>query len=134
MTGDQTAGPLSTDEARRLLEDHLARNRAEIDELRRAALPDGERPGFGKRAGDYVARVVDERTSHQLADVLEATAEAVTRALELIDQGRYGRCRACGDAIADARLRAVPWAQLCQRCQASADRQRTNPLSPPRHP
>ena len=49
--------------------------------------PSGERPGFGKRAGDYVAQVVEDRTNNQLADNLDVTATAIRRALALIDEG-----------------------------------------------
>jgi DnaK suppressor protein len=110
---------VSTEEYRRVLEEHLALVEAEADDRRRAAMPGGERPGFGKRAGDYVAQVVEDRTNNQLADNLAVTATAIRRALALIDEGRFGRCESCGDAIAPDRLQAVPWALLCMRCQSA---------------
>lgn len=102
-----------------MLEEHLALVETEADDRRRAATPSGERPGFGKRAGDYVAQVVQDRTNNQLADSLAATAAAIRRALALIEEGRFGRCESCGDAIAPDRLQAVPWALLCMRCQSA---------------
>jgi len=110
-----------TPEHRRVLEERLAQVDAEAAERRRAAAPGGERPGFGKRAGDYVAQVVEDRTNNQLADSLAATASAIRRALRLIDEGRFGLCQSCGEPIAEERLTAVPWAGLCMRCQSSGE-------------
>jgi DnaK suppressor protein len=107
---------------RQILEERLARTEAELADRRRAAAPAGERPGFGKRAGDYVAQVVEDRTNNQLADSLATTVASIRRALTLLDEGRFGRCDVCGDPIGDDRLQAVPWALLCMRCQSTGER------------
>jgi RNA polymerase-binding transcription factor DksA len=107
---------------RRRLTEQLAHTRAEMHGRREAAAPGGERPGFGKRAGDYVAQVVDDRTNNQLADSLAATAVALERAIALLDEGRYGRCEVCGAEIGAERLEAVPWAARCVRCQSALTR------------
>jgi RNA polymerase-binding protein DksA len=39
------------------------------------------------------------------------------RALEMIEAGTYGFCQSCGEAIAKARLEAVPTAKLCVDCK-----------------
>lgn len=56
-------------------------------------------------------------------DVLKALDEAgrkeiagIERALARMDSGEYGTCARCGEAIAPARLRALPAAELCIRC------------------
>ena len=41
----------------------------------------------------------------------------VEAAIRRLDQGRYGKCTRCGEAIAPARLEALPWASQCLRCQ-----------------
>jgi DnaK suppressor protein len=112
---------VSTEHYRQVLEEHLARTEAELAERQRAAAPGGERPGFGKRAGDYVAQVVEDRTNNQLADALAVTAASIRRALTLIDEGRFGRCESCGEPIGEERLQAVPWALSCVRCQATGE-------------
>jgi RNA polymerase-binding transcription factor DksA len=38
------------------------------------------------------------------------------RALDRIAEGKYGRCRECGEAIAPARLEAMPAAERCAGC------------------
>jgi DnaK suppressor protein len=49
----------------------------------------------------------------RLAERLERIVEALQR----LRDGSYGTCAECGDAIAPGRLRALPEATLCVRCQ-----------------
>jgi DnaK suppressor protein len=41
----------------------------------------------------------------------------IRSALQGIDAGEYGICADCEEPISERRLAAVPWAQLCVRCQ-----------------
>jgi DnaK suppressor protein len=45
----------------------------------------------------------------------------IDRALHRIQQGKYGRCPRCGDTMSPDRLRALPMAPLCGRCQRTQD-------------
>ncbi len=45
----------------------------------------------------------------------------VNAALRKLDSGRYGECESCGEAIALARLQALPRARLCLECQRAAE-------------
>jgi DnaK suppressor protein len=38
-------------------------------------------------------------------------------ALSRMDEGDFGQCAACGEAIEAKRLQAVPWASYCLGCQ-----------------
>ena len=42
--------------------------------------------------------------------------EQIEAALERIEHGSYGRCQACGRAIAKARLDAIPYTAFCVKC------------------
>jgi DnaK suppressor protein len=42
---------------------------------------------------------------------------AIEKALCRIQKGDYGVCVACGNRITGARLRAVPWTDLCRDCR-----------------
>jgi DnaK suppressor protein len=117
---EKPAAQTETETIRALLLEHLADMEREIGERRQAATPGGERPGFGKRAGDYVAQVVDDRTNTQVADRLEQTAVQIRRALDRLEGGSYGKCRTCGQAIDGERLSAIPWAEQCMACQSGA--------------
>jgi DnaK suppressor protein len=46
----------------------------------------------------------------------------ISAALRRIDQGEYGRCAECGDAIKPARLRALPEVETCVPCQERIER------------
>lgn len=46
----------------------------------------------------------------------------VHAALARIDDGSYGICESCEDAIKPRRLDAVPWARYCIQCQEDIDR------------
>jgi DnaK suppressor protein len=41
----------------------------------------------------------------------------VESALQRIDEGDFGQCTSCGNAIESKRLQAVPWASHCLGCQ-----------------
>jgi len=52
--------------------------------------------------------------------VLDRRAEVegqIKEAVQLLNEGRYGRCVACGDPIPTARLHALPFAVRCVACQ-----------------
>jgi len=44
-------------------------------------------------------------------------------AFELIENGSYGVCEDCEGSIAPARLKAIPTARCCVRCQELRDRE-----------
>lgn len=74
-------------------------------------------------ASPHSASFPEQAVQRQNDDVLRALlAEAedgqrqVARARARLAVGRYGLCRACGGAIAAARLAALPTAELCQDC------------------
>jgi RNA polymerase-binding transcription factor DksA len=56
-----------------------------------------------------------------LVNELRASLKEVERALERLDEGRYGVCQRCGKPIGEARLEAMPATTLCISC-ASAQR------------
>jgi DnaK suppressor protein len=43
--------------------------------------------------------------------------QAIEEALDRIEQGTYGACRDCGEAISDARLKAISWTRVCITCK-----------------
>ena len=46
----------------------------------------------------------------------------IDEALERIEEGSYGRCIRCSEALPEKRLDAVPWARHCVRCQDLQER------------
>jgi RNA polymerase-binding protein DksA len=47
--------------------------------------------------------------------------DAISDALEKIDEGKFGECERCGKVINKARLEALPYARLCIACQRKAE-------------
>jgi DnaK suppressor protein len=47
----------------------------------------------------------------------------LTAALQRVDDGNYGRCEQCGDAIEAPRLKALPEATTCLACQERLERE-----------
>ncbi len=43
--------------------------------------------------------------------------QKIDEALVRIDKGSFGMCNGCDKPIVKARLRAIPWAELCIDCQ-----------------
>jgi DnaK suppressor protein len=94
--------------------------RAEL--LRTAAVTDEELATVDVRtageAADGAALGVTAATLSRLRDH-ERQALAEIRAAEgRLDRGLFGVCTTCGKAVSLRRLRALPTARLCLRCQA----------------
>jgi DnaK suppressor protein len=66
--------------------------------------------------------------------VLEQQSKVLAQvgaALRRIDEGEFGICLECEEAISPKRLAAVPWAAYCLQCQELRDAQRTNDAAEP---
>jgi DnaK suppressor protein len=55
------------------------------------------------------------------------TATLVSQALQRIEDGSYGMCEECDEAIGEKRIAAIPWAKYCIRCQEQADKSALSP-------
>lgn len=55
-------------------------------------------------------------------ELLVERVNALTAALERLNDGEYGTCVECGEDIAPARLQALPEVQTCVRCQDRIER------------
>ena len=66
--------------------------------------------------------------SLQEEELESGTLVQVEDALRRIEDGSYGKCRACGRPIEPARLEAVPWAAYCLEDQAKIDQAAHIPL------
>jgi RNA polymerase-binding transcription factor DksA len=88
---------------------------------RDAALEKHLRGADGRLEQDFSDRVafteMDE-VIEQLDDAAREEILAIRRALRRLDEGTYGDCIRCGDAIAPGRLEALPHADTCVSCAA----------------
>jgi RNA polymerase-binding transcription factor DksA len=106
-----------------LSESTLSDLRAELEQERSSLRLRLEEMGFG---GDELSfdqnfadssQVTAERGEVEaLAGSLRESLNDVEAALAKIDEGTYGDCEGCGQAINPARLEAKPAARLCMEC------------------
>jgi DnaK suppressor protein len=75
-------------------------------------------------ADEVDAIQADERREIGFAtrELLVERVNRITAALERLDQGEYGICVECGEAIAPARLQVMPEVLTCVRCQDRLER------------
>ncbi|MDQ3664718.1 MAG: TraR/DksA C4-type zinc finger protein [Actinomycetota bacterium] len=100
------AGPGST------LRETRERIRAELAALTVAPEP-GVDIGFGKRIGDGTSIAVERITDVAKQENLLAKLDETERAIAKLDEGTYGECDVCGEAIGAERLEFRPYATRC---------------------
>ncbi|MGZ5352600.1 MAG: TraR/DksA family transcriptional regulator [Actinomycetota bacterium] len=110
---------MGRDELRRTLEAERDELRAQLAELTAAPRDPMAAVSFGKRVGEGTSQAVERITQVSAAKNLDAKLRDVVRAIEKLDDGTYGRCDACGSAIASERMDAFPWSVLCVSCAAA---------------
>jgi DnaK suppressor protein len=71
---------------------------------------------------DEIERAVSRDIAIQNLDRESRMLRDIRNTLQRIDQDTFGSCLHCEQEISLRRLKAVPWAQLCLRCQEAADR------------
>ena len=65
---------------------------------------------------------VEREIDSALGDSAESVLAAIDAALARIPAGTFGLCGTCGQPIADARLEALPYTDLCIDCKRLAER------------
>ena len=72
------------------------------------------------RQGDMADQASGNNEVHIALKLRQTDAkilQAIEEALQRIDKGTYGVCRDCGNMIAAARLKAIPWTRVCIDCK-----------------
>ncbi len=77
---------------------------------------------YGSQAA-AATHVFEQQRDLALRERNQAHLKQVDAALGRIDAGTFGRCLRCGNAIAEARLEALPWAAYCITCQQAIPRE-----------
>jgi DnaK suppressor protein len=74
----------------------------------------------GESEHDPADQVQSMNRRDQVADLagrFSRLLAQVEKSLEAISDGSYGLCVGCEEPIAERRLKAIPWASHCIRCQ-----------------
>lgn len=100
--------------------DLLAR-RAELDELL-ARIHGNITRGLDRDSKERAKELEDRDVVDALGNDAIAERSLIDATLAKLDDGTYGTCKGCGDAISLQRLRAYPYAALCMDCATDAER------------
>lgn len=114
-------------ETRKRLEQELKKAVGRLRQLEGSVEVD-ETPGVPGDNSPF-ADEVDEIQASERREIGFATRELLVErvnrlvaALERLNDGEYGQCIECGEAIAPARLRVMPEVATCVRCQDRIER------------
>ena len=77
--------------------------------------------GYGNHMADDASATFEQENSVTLRTSLVGRLSDVVSALGRMDHGSYGLCQTCGESVDPARLKALPSAGLCYKCQSRAD-------------
>jgi DnaK suppressor protein len=101
-----------------VVQHHLENERARLQrELGQWAAVPHDNLGYGNHMADDATEAFEQAKDLALRQNLERLLEQVEDALSRFSEGTYGLCEQCGEAIDPARLKALPYATLCMRCQ-----------------
>jgi DnaK suppressor protein len=103
---------------RSYLEDERARLEAEIAQIDAEG---SKNLGYGNHMADDASEAFEQAKDLALRTNAEQLLTQVTNALSQFELGTYGICEQCGAEIDPARLRALPYATHCLRCQQRLD-------------
>jgi RNA polymerase-binding transcription factor len=107
----------------REMERFLKRRRAELAGSGRRMMAQHSRAEDGRSADplEWASASAQEEIQAALIDRHCRQVAQIDEALARLGRGEYGICRDCGNVIGLARLRALPFAQRCTRCQSSVE-------------
>jgi DnaK suppressor protein len=103
--------------ARLSSESHRDEGEANLASLADAIGPDEVQ--FDDESGEGDSTTVARDRDRTVVELARATIDDIDRALAKIDEGTYGRCDHCGEAIDRPRLEALPAARLCLDCKGN---------------
>jgi len=74
-----------------------------------------------KDLGDQATTAYTREFLFELGNGDRRILKEVTAALHKIDEGSFGSCERCGEAISEKRLEALPFARYCITCQRAVE-------------
>lgn len=113
-------GKLLKEKAR--LEDELKKIHDENYDAAVAQQEVGGDQNYEDHMGDAASNIFDRERDLSLEQNVKDMLAQVGEALKRLDNGDYGKCTRCGRPIDEARLRAIPYADLCISCKKEEER------------
>lgn len=112
---------LDADALRTRLLEERAEHVVTLDENRAAQPDDRSDVPDGPGETESLSSAEHLEVSGRLAALARVSITEIDAALARLDDGTYGECVACGNAIPPERLDALPAATHCVQCQASRE-------------
>ncbi len=82
----------------------------------------GDISGYSYHMADVATDTYDREFSLGLASNEQKALYELDDALKRIDEGTFGICEECKCVMTKTRLKAVPYARLCVKCQEKRER------------
>lgn len=82
----------------------------------------GDLSGYTLHMADMATDMYNREFSLEVAEGERERLLNLEEALKRIDEGSYGRCDLCGGAISKPRLKALPQAKYCIKCQEKEEK------------
>jgi DnaK suppressor protein len=109
------------DELKRMLEDRRRELLNAVHDKIRDARAEGSKERDVLDQGESSEVDIQEDIEFALIQLKSETLTKVDAALRRLEEGTYGNCFECGDEIAEARLRALPFAMRCKDCEEARE-------------
>ena len=82
----------------------------------------GDLSGYTFHMADMATDLYDREFSLELAEGEGNRLYDLDDAIKRVDEGTYGKCDECGGSITKQRLKAMPQAQFCLKCQQDMEK------------
>lgn len=113
--------PAEMRECRNMLLHKRALIAGDLSKMEMQALRASEQDSSVDNMADYGTDNYEQDFTLGLIENVEGVILDIDDALERIDDGVYGICEDCGCAIPKARLKALPYARNCVKCQSERE-------------
>jgi DnaK suppressor protein len=108
-------------ELRKMLEERRRELLSAVQEKMRDVRADGNKDRDVLDQGESSEVDIQEDIEFALIQMKSETLTKVDAALRRLEEGSYGDCFECGEEIAEARLRALPFAVRCKDCEEARE-------------
>ena len=108
-------------ELKQMLEDRRRELMTEVHGRIRDVRADGSKDRDVLDQGESSEVDIQDDIEFALIQMKSETLNKVNEALRRLDEGTYGNCFECGEEIAEARLRALPFAVRCKDCEEARE-------------
>lgn len=127
------ANTIHYDEIRRIL---TARRNELLNQiqnnLREARAEASEQNRYRVESGETTEVHSEDELAFALLQLRGQVLHRIDEAMRQLDEGTYGYCGECGDAIAAPRLRALPFAVRCKDCEEMREQSEPSERRPSR--